>query len=40
MDVQGKEMTMDTSFSKWGEPVTVEAPPKNEVVPYSEIKGG
>jgi hypothetical protein len=40
MDIQGQEMTMDTTFSKWGEPVTVEAPPEDEVMPYSEVSGG
>ena len=37
MDIGGQEMIVSTAFSKWGEPVDIEAPAKDEVVPYSEF---
>ncbi|MFE6970557.1 hypothetical protein [Isoptericola sp. NPDC057653] len=37
MDVSGQEMVVSTAFSKWGEPVDIKAPAKDEVVPYSEF---
>jgi len=40
MEIEGQELKIDTDFSKWGEPVTVEAPPEDEVTPYSEVAGG
>lgn len=40
MEMQGQELTMETTFSEWGEPVTVDVPAEDEVVPYSEVAGG
>ncbi|CAM3905001.1 LppX_LprAFG lipoprotein [Isoptericola cucumis] len=37
MDVSGQELTMDTTFSKWGEPVEITVPAEKDTVPYSEF---
>ncbi len=37
MDVDGQELVVESTFSAWGQPVDVQAPPKADVVPYSEF---
>lgn len=37
MDMSGQELTMETTFSNWGEPVEIEAPAEEDTVPYSEF---
>jgi hypothetical protein len=39
MKVDGQKLITESTFSAWGEPVDVEAPPKADVVPYSEVAG-
>lgn len=40
MEVEGQEMVVASTFSKWGEPVDVQAPADEDVVPYSEFGQG
>lgn len=37
MEVEGQEMVVASTFSKWGEPVDVTAPAADDVVPYAEF---
>ncbi|MEU2198846.1 LppX_LprAFG lipoprotein [Isoptericola sp. NPDC019482] len=40
MEVEGQEMVVESTFSKWGEPVDVTAPSADDVIPYSEFGQG
>ncbi|SKC69220.1 hypothetical protein [Krasilnikoviella flava] len=40
MEVAGQEMVVESSFSRWGEPVDITAPADDEVVPYKEFGQG
>jgi len=40
MEVEGQEMVVESTFSKWGEPVDVTAPAEEDVIPYSEFGQG
>ncbi|MFE5291269.1 LppX_LprAFG lipoprotein [Isoptericola sp. NPDC056618] len=40
MEVEGQEMVVESTFSKWGEPVDVTAPAEDDVIPYSEFGQG
>ncbi|MFE5336898.1 LppX_LprAFG lipoprotein [Isoptericola sp. NPDC056573] len=37
MEVEGQEMVVESTFSKWGEPIDVQAPADEDVIPYSEF---
>jgi hypothetical protein len=39
MEVDGQELVTESTFSGWGEPIDVQAPPEADVVPYSEVAG-
>lgn len=36
MKVDGQKLVAESTYSAWGEPVDVKAPPKTDVVPYSD----
>jgi hypothetical protein len=40
MEVSGQEMVVESTFSKWGDPVDITAPADDEVVPYTEFGQG